>query len=151
MKISARGDYAVRAAVELAAHHPDPVKAKDLATIQDVPHRFLEGILSDLRRTGIVASQRGGQGGYRLTREPDAISLGDVVRAVEGPLVFVRDSRPSDLDYPGSAKPLLEVWVALRAAVRDVLDTTTLADVAGGELPAAVKELSTQSDAWENF
>ncbi|WP_349829276.1 RrF2 family transcriptional regulator [Brevibacterium litoralis] len=150
MKISARADYAVRAAVELASHPGEPAKAKELAEVQEVPHRFLEGILNDLRRTGIVTSRRGGNGGYQLAKEPEDVSVADVVRAVEGPLVFVRDSRPSELEYPGTAGPLLDVWVALRAAVRSVLDETSLADVVNEELPASVARLADSEGAWEN-
>jgi Rrf2 family protein len=150
MKISARADYAVRACVELAARGGELVPAEVLAGAQQVPHRFLEGILTDLRRAGVVTSQRGSGGGYRLARPAAKVSLADVVRAVEGPLVFVRDTRPADLAYDGSSRALLDVWVALRAAVRSVLEETSLAAVVSGELPAHVRAMTAPGDAWAN-
>ncbi|GAA1993035.1 RrF2 family transcriptional regulator [Isoptericola halotolerans] len=151
MRISAKADYAVRASVELAAAtDSSPVSAEALASAQDVPHRFLEAILRDLRREGIVASRRGAGGGYVLARAADAVTVADVVRAVDGPLVYVRDQRPSDLDYSGSAASLLHVWVALRANVRAVLEQVTLADLAGGSVPDEVRALVSDDEAWEN-
>lgn len=151
MRISARADYAVRAAAELAsADHDGPVRAENLAKAQDIPHRFLEGILADLRRDGLVTSQRGAGGGYTLARPADRITVADVVRAVDGPLVFVRGERPSDLEFRGAAAPLLHVWVALRASVRSVLEEVTLADLASGSLPARIRDLTVEDAAWEN-
>ena len=151
MRISARADYAVRAAAELAAaDHDGPVRAESLARAQDIPHRFLEGILSDLRRDGLVTSHRGAGGGYRLARPADEITIADVVRAVDGPLVFVRGNRPSDLEFQGAAAPLLHVWVALRANVRAVLETVTLADLVSGSLPDEVRALTEGESAWSN-
>ncbi|MFE7505190.1 RrF2 family transcriptional regulator [Promicromonospora sp. NPDC057488] len=151
MRISARADYAVRAAAELAAADQDgPVRAESLARAQDIPHRFLEGILSDLRRDGLVTSHRGAGGGYRLARPADSITIADVVRAVDGPLVFVRGNRPSDLEFQGAAAPLLHVWVALRANVRAVLETVSLADLVSGSLPDEVRALTEGESAWSN-
>ncbi|MDR7383528.1 RrF2 family transcriptional regulator [Promicromonospora iranensis] len=151
MRISARADYAVRAAAELAAtDHDGPVRAEALARAQDIPHRFLEGILSDLRRDGLVTSHRGAGGGYRLARAADAITIADVVRAVDGPLVFVRGNRPSDLEFQGPAAPLLHVWVALRANVRAVLEAVSLADLVSGTLPDDVRALTQGESAWAN-
>lgn len=153
MRISARADYAVRAGAELAAREADgqsPVRAEALATAQEMPHRFLEGILSDLRRDGIVTSHRGARGGYALGRPADTITVADVVRAVDGPLVFVRGTRPSDLEFQGAAAPLLHVWVALRANVRAVLESVTLADLAAGNLPPELRALTADEAAWEN-
>ncbi|EWS82427.1 RrF2 family transcriptional regulator [Brachybacterium phenoliresistens] len=151
MRISAKGDYAVRAAAELAASQDGrPVRAETLARQQQVPHRFLEAILSDLRREGIVVSRRGAGGGYVLARPADRITVADVVRAVEGPLVFVRDARPSDLEYTGAAASLQHVWVALRVNVRAVLEQVTLADLAAGTLPASVLALTGDDAAWQN-
>ncbi|MGH3586583.1 MAG: RrF2 family transcriptional regulator [Pseudonocardia sp.] len=151
MRISAKADYAVRAAAELAASVDEgPVPAETLARAQQVPHRFLEAILSDLRREGIVASRRGAGGGYVLARPADRVTVADVVRAVDGPLVFVRDARPSDLEYSGAAASLLHVWVALRVNVRAVLEQVTLADLAAGELPDVVRELTDGESAWLN-
>ncbi|GAB3175296.1 Rrf2 family transcriptional regulator [Myceligenerans halotolerans] len=151
MRISARADYAVRAAAELAAADLDvPVRAEALASAQDIPYRFLEGILSDLRRDGLVISQRGAGGGYRLARPADQVTIADVIRAVDGPLVFVRGKRPSDLEYQGPAAPLLQVWVALRANVRTVLEQVTLAALVADGLPAEIRDLVRADDAWEN-
>ncbi|HWV78673.1 MAG TPA: Rrf2 family transcriptional regulator [Isoptericola sp.] len=150
MRISAKADYAVRAAAELAASDGGPVPAEVLARAQQVPHRFLEAILSDLRREGIVASRRGAGGGYVLARPAGAVTVADVVRAVDGPLVFVRDARPSDLEYTGAAASLLHVWVALRVNVRAVLEQVTLADLAAGKIPDVVRRLTEQESAWVN-
>lgn len=151
MRISAKGDYAVRAAAELAASEDGrPVRAEALAQQQQVPHRFLEAILADLRREGIVVSRRGTGGGYVLARPADRITVADVVRAVEGPLVYVRDARPTDLEYTGAAVSLQHVWVALRVNVRAVLEQVTLADLAAGSLPESVLRLTEDDAAWQN-
>ncbi|MGW0734878.1 RrF2 family transcriptional regulator [Streptomyces sp. NPDC002851] len=151
MRISARADYAVRAALQLAASPgDDPLKAEAIAAAQDIPHKFLEGILNDMRRSGLVQSRRGGSGGYRLARDADAISLADVIRAVDGPLVSVRGVRPPELSYTGPAEALLPLWIALRANVREILDGVTLADVATGELPERVLTLAEAPEAWTN-
>ncbi|WP_210589355.1 Rrf2 family transcriptional regulator [Streptomyces sp. GESEQ-35] len=151
MRISARADYAVRAVLELAVRHDDgPVKAETIATVQDIPHKFLEGILGDLRRAGLVDSRRGGNGGYRLAREAAAITVADVIRAVDGPIVSVRGVRPTGLSYAGSAEPLLPLWIAVRANVRRILEGVTIADLAGNALPTSVKELAAEPAAWEN-
>ncbi|MCZ9342708.1 Rrf2 family transcriptional regulator [Streptomyces sp. TRM76130] len=151
MRISARADYAVRAALQLVASGDDgPVKAEAIADAQDIPHKFLEGILSDMRRGGLVISQRGGNGGYRLAKPADAISIADVIRVVDGPLVSVRGVRPPELSYQGPAQSLLPLWIALRSNVREILDGVTLADVASAELPAQVAELTDTPGAWTN-
>ena len=148
MRVSARVDYAVRALAELAAAGPGPVKGDALATRQGVPVNFLENILADLRRGGLVASQRGSVGGYRLAVPPETITVADVIRTVEGPLADVRGGPLEDLDYPGPAESLREVWVATRASLRAVLEEVTIADVASGQLPEAVRRLTRSSDAW---
>ncbi|WP_369186858.1 Rrf2 family transcriptional regulator [Streptomyces sp. R08] len=151
MRISARADYAVRAVLELAVHGDDgPVKAETIATTQDIPHKFLEGILGDLRRAGIVDSRRGGGGGYRLARAAEAITVADVIRAVDGPIVSVRGERPTGLAYTGSAEPLLPLWIALRANVRRILEGVTVADIATDALPEPVRALAAEPAAWEN-
>lgn len=152
MRISARADYAVRAVLELAVRQGDgdPVKAETVAAAQDIPHKFLEGILGDLRRAGVVDSRRGGGGGYRLAREAAAITVADVIRAVDGPIVSVRGVRPTGLSYAGSAEPLLPLWIALRANVRRILEGVTIADIAANALPEPVKELAAEPAAWEN-
>ncbi|WP_030612386.1 RrF2 family transcriptional regulator [Streptomyces sclerotialus] len=151
MRISARADYAVRAALQLAAcTDAGPLKAEAIAAAQDIPHKFLEGILNDMRRGGLVRSQRGGGGGYRLARPAGAISVAEVIRAVDGPLVSVRGVRPPELSYTGPAESLLPLWVALRANVRQILDGVSLADVASARLPADVLSLTESPEAWTN-
>ncbi|QHC29329.1 RrF2 family transcriptional regulator [Streptomyces sp. HF10] len=151
MRISARADYAVRAVLELAVRQGNgPVKAEEIAAAQGIPHKFLEGILGDLRRAGIVDSRRGGGGGYRLAREAAAITVADVVRGVDGPIVSVRGERPTGLTYTGTAEPLLPLWIALRAGVRRVLEGVTVADLASGTLPDPVRTLAAEPAAWEN-
>jgi len=148
VRTTAKTDYAVRAAVELATAGDEPVPAERIADAQDIPVNFLENILLDLRRAGIVDSRRGAGGGYLLARPADEIVLADVVRAVEGPLASVRGLSPDALEYEGSATALREVWVALRSAVRSVLEHVTLADVANGDLPPHIAELTSEPDAW---
>ncbi|MER7958199.1 MULTISPECIES: RrF2 family transcriptional regulator [unclassified Streptomyces] len=151
MRISARADYAVRAALQLAVSRPDePLKTEAIAEAQDIPHKFLEGILNDMRRGGLVVSRRGGNGGYRLAKPAESISIADVIRVVDGPLVSVRGVRPPDLSYTGSAESLLPLWVALRSNVREILEGVSLADVASAELPAEISALATAPDAWVN-
>ncbi|MCZ0205218.1 RrF2 family transcriptional regulator [Streptomyces achromogenes] len=151
MRISARADYAVRAVLELAVRQGNgPVKAEEIAAAQDIPHKFLEGILGDLRRAGIVDSRRGGGGGYRLARVAPSITVADVIRAVDGPIVSVRGERPTGLAYTGTARPLLPLWIALRANVRRVLEGVTLADLAADALPEPVRALAAEPAAWEN-
>ena len=153
MHVSAKADYGMRALLELtAAHAEDPrrlVKGEAIATAQDIPLRFLEGILRQLRQSGIVASQRGAEGGYRLDRDPHDVSIADVVRALDGPLAAVRGQRPEDLDYTGASEHLREVWIAVRAAMRHVLERITLADVASSDLPPEVTDLLSEPGAWQ--
>jgi Rrf2 family protein len=149
MRTTAKADYAVRAAVELAAVGTgDPVKAEQIAEAQSIPLNFLENILAELRRAGIVESRRGAAGGYLLARPAEEITVADVIRAVEGPLANVRGVSPDLLEYQGSAECLRDVWVALRANVRGVLEQVTLADIAKGELPPFIAELTQAPDAW---
>jgi Rrf2 family protein len=147
VRTTAKADYAVRASVELAAAG-DMITAEQIAQAQSIPLNFLENILRDLRRAGLVESRRGQQGGYLLARPAEEISIADVIRAVEGPLANVRGFSPDQLAYEGSAAKLRDVWVALRASVRNVLEQVTLADVARGELPPHVEELTRDTDAW---
>lgn len=148
MHISARTDYAVRALLILAAAGTGTVTGQALAVEQQLPQKFLEAILADLRRAGLVRSRRGPVGGYSLARPAAEISVGDVVRAVDGPLAVVRGERPEQAVYAGAAEHLGTVWVALRAAVRSVLDEVSLAEVLSGELPADVQDLVRQPGAW---
>lgn len=151
--MSAKLDYGVRALLELAAAYdsknPRLVKGDDISRAQHIPVKFLEGILTSLRTAGFVISQRGAEGGYRLSKDPAAIALADVVRALDGPLAAVRSERPEELNYEGAAAHLVEVWIALRAAMREVLEGVTLADVVENRLPAHLKELLDAPDAWQ--
>ena len=148
MRISAKADYAVRAALELAAA-PDeePVKGEQLSEAQDIPLQFLEHILLELKHARLVRARRGARGGYWLARAPETITLADVIRAVEGPLANIQDSAPEATHYPGSAERLRDVWVAVRANLRAVLETVTLADLITGELPDPVAQLIADPDA----
>src|SRR6185312_3855098 len=146
-------DYAIRALLYLAAAAADgggPVSVDTLAVRQSLPRKFLEAILGDLRRAGIVVSHRGSSGGYVLARPAAQITLGEVFRVVDGPLAEVRGLRPHETVYEGVAEHLPVVWVAVRASLRRVLDGTTLEDVRTGALPAAVAELAADPDAWQN-
>jgi Rrf2 family protein len=147
MRISAKAEYAVRAACELAAAPPGPVKREYLSERQEIPDRFLENILADLRNAGILESQRGSDGGYWLTRPADEITLAEVIRAVDGPLATVRGSRPETVRYDGVTESLRDVWLALRARIRSVLERVTLADVISGKLPPDVLEAISRSSA----
>ena len=148
MDISAKTDYAVRALLELAAREPSVVKVDAIIAEQQLPRKFVEAILAELRRAGLVRSQRGADGGYWLARPADEITLADVIRAVEGPLASVRGSSPEELKYAGTAAPLGKLWVAVRANLRAVLESVTLADVASGELPGMVDELTSDPEVW---
>ncbi len=149
MRVSAKADYAVRAAIELAAAGGDgPVKGERIADAQKIPLRFLENILGELKHAGLVQSQRGAEGGYWLSRPPDEINLAEIIRAVEGPLASIKNDRPEEIEYRGAAKPLGRVWIALRGSIRQVLEVTTLADVVADELPAQVIDLVESPEAW---
>lgn len=150
MRIGSRTDYALRAALELAAWREErPMKAEAIASAQGMPVRFLEKILNDLRRAGLVESRRGVDGGHLLARPADQIAIADVIRALDGPLVNVSGVRPHELAFGGAAEHLPAVLVAARAALRDVLDGTTLADVVSGELPDHVQALLAERTAWD--
>lgn len=151
--ISARTEYAVRAMLilaEAATTSAGPVSVETLSFRQTLPRKFLEAIVADLRTAGLVKSTRGARGGYSLAREPRDISLGDVFRAVDGPLAEVRGLRPHETAYQGVAEHLPTVWVALRASLRSVLDETSLADVLSGDLPERVALLAADPDAWRS-
>jgi Rrf2 family protein len=149
VRISAKTDYAIRAVVELAAANGEaPVKGERLAAAQGIPLRFLENILVQLRHAGLVESRRGADGGYRLGRPAEEITLADVIRAIDGPLGSVTGDRPEKLAFTGNAERLRDVWVAVRAVLRSVLEATTVADVASGELPGHVRALLSDEDAW---
>jgi Rrf2 family protein len=149
MHVTAKADYAVRAVVELADSGQDsPRKVDEVAQAQSIPVSFLENILTQLRSSGIVRSQRGPEGGYWLAQPADEVNLAQIIRAVEGPLVGVRGQRPEEVEYAGSAESLQQVWIALRANLRKVLEHVTVADVAAGRLPKDVLALTRQDEAW---
>ncbi|MGH8822916.1 MAG: RrF2 family transcriptional regulator [Jiangellaceae bacterium] len=148
MHVTARTDYAVRAVIELASRLPGSATRHQIAQSQDIPGKFLETILGDLRRAGLLDAQRGASGGYRLIRDPAEIRLADVIRAAEGPLAAVRGMPPEDTAYPGPAAPLTDVWVAVRASLRDVLETTTVADILAQRLPTHVRALLERPESW---
>jgi Rrf2 family protein len=150
VRVSAKTDYAIRAALELAAAAGDkPVKGERIATAQSIPLRFLENILMQLRHAGLVESRRGAEGGYRLAKPAADVTLADVIRAIDGPLAGVSGARPETLGFGGHAEPMKDVWIAVRAALRGVLEQVTLADVVAGELPEHVRALVADEDAWQ--
>ncbi len=169
MRISAKADYAVRAAIELAAaqledsragdgteaegltggsHEERPVKAERIATAQGIPLNFLENILGELRHAGIVRSHRGADGGFRLAKPAEQLTVADIIRAVEGPLASVRGGPPEEAAYQGASQALPRVWIAVRANLRQVVEHVTVADIAAGELPPALEKLAQDPDAW---
>jgi Rrf2 family protein len=149
VNVTAKADYALRAAVELAAHREGPLTSEAIARNQDIPKAFLASILQELRRAGIVQSRRGADGGHWLVGAPEEVSVADVVRAVDGPLAGVAGRAPEDLQLDGPAASLPAVWVATRGALREVLESVTLADVASGQLPPSVQRRLDAPDAWE--
>lgn len=150
MHVTAKADYAVRAVVELVGSDQEaPRKVEDLAKAQAIPLSFLENILTQLRSAGIVRSQRGPEGGYWLARPAEDLLLAEVIRAVDGPLVGVRGQRPEEVEYTGAASCLQQVWIALRANLRAVLERVSVADVASGKLPDDIVTLASDEDAWQ--
>ena len=150
VRVSAKADYALRAVIELAVVGGDaPVKGERIAQAQEIPLKFLENILGDLRHAGVVRSQRGVDGGYWLARPAHEITVAEVIRGVEGPIANVRGVGPEQVEYAGSAERLREVWIAVRANLRAVLEQVTIADLASGELPLSIEELASNPDAWQ--
>lgn len=147
--ISAKADYATRALLTLAASGGGPVKGEVLAREQGLPLKFLENTLTTLRRAGVLETQRGVEGGYRLARPAGEITIADIMRPLDGPLAEVRGEKPEEANYAGPAAHLRDVWVAVRAALREVLENVTLADIVSGELPPAVQDLLARPGAWE--
>jgi Rrf2 family protein len=148
MRISAKADYAVRAAVEMAAAGEEPMKGERIAEAQDIPLQFLEHILLELKHARLVRAKRGAHGGYWLDRPPEEITLANVIRAVEGPLANIQDQAPEQTKYPGNAEPLSEVWIAVRASLRRVLEHVTIADLRDGKIPPDVLDLTKDEGAW---
>jgi Rrf2 family protein len=151
MRVSAKSDYALRALIEIASRDDGtPVSAEELGRLQDIPHGFLQAILADLRRAGIVLSVRGQSGGWRLGRRSSEVTVADVIRAVDGPLVSVYGLRPESVTYNDSAVVLQRVWIAARANLRDVFESVTIESLSSGELPPEVMKLTDDDDAWKS-
>jgi Rrf2 family protein len=149
MRITAKADYAVRAAVEMASAGDEPVKGEKLAEAQDIPLQFLEHILLELKHARLVRARRGAKGGYWLARPPEEITLANVIRAVEGPLANIQDQAPEATSYAGNAEQLRDVWIAVRASLRRVLERVTVADLRDGKIPEDVLELTRDEGAWD--
>jgi len=150
MRVSAKSDYALRALIEMAAREDGrAVSAEELGRVQDIPHGFLQAILADLRKSGIVLSQRGQSGGWRMAREARDVSVADVIRAVDGPLVSVYGLRPESVSYAGSAEVLQHVWIAARRSLREVFEQVSIQQLADGKLPDAVTARTADEDAWQ--
>ena len=150
MRVSAKSDYALRALIEIARQSDGgAVSAEELGRRQDIPHGFLQAILADLRRAGLVISQRGQSGGWRLARAADSVPVADVIRAVDGPLVSVYGLRPEAVTYNEQAAALQQVWIAARRSLRDVFEHVSIQDLAAGELPEAVTSRTLDEDAWQ--
>lgn len=149
MRISAKADYAVRAALELAAAPGGaPVKGNDLAAAQGIPLQFLEHILLEMKRDGLVKARRGAQGGYWLAKPAAEVTVADVIRAVEGPLANIHEASPEDLHYEGAAERLRDVWVAVRHNLRAVLEVVSLEDLAAGRLPWQIDAMLNDPQTW---
>jgi Rrf2 family protein len=148
MRISAKADYAVRAAIEMAAAGDEPLKGERIAEAQDIPLQFLEHILLELKHARLVRARRGARGGYWLAKPPEEITLASLIRAVEGPLANIQDQAPEQTKYPGKAEPLSDVWIAVRASLRRVLEHVTVADLRDGKLPEDVLALTRDEGAW---
>ena len=150
MRVSAKSDYALRALIEMAARQDGrAVSAEEIGRLQDIPHGFLQAILADLRKSDIVLSQRGQSGGWRMARPPADVSVADVIRAVDGPLVSVYGLRPESVSYSGSAEVLQHVWIAARRSLRDVFEQVSIQQLADGKLPEAVTTRTADEDAWQ--
>ncbi|MDQ4086158.1 MAG: Rrf2 family transcriptional regulator [Actinomycetota bacterium] len=149
MRVTAKSDYALRALIEIASRTDEgPVSAEELGKRQDIPHGFLQSILADLRRAGVVVSQRGQAGGWRLAVSAADVTVADVIRAVDGPLVSVYGLRPEAVTYNDTAAVLQPVWIAARSSLRDVFEHVTIADLASGRLPSEVVTRTADEEAW---
>lgn len=150
MRVTAKSDYALRALIEIARRGDEgPVSAEEIGRLQEIPHGFLQAILADLRRAGILVAQRGQSGGWRMNRDPDEVTVADVIRAVDGPLVSIYGLRPEAVEYNERAAVLQHVWIASRRSLRDVLESVTVRQLAEGKLPRAVSSRTSDEDAWQ--
>lgn len=150
MRVTAKSDYALRALIEIARRGDEgPVSAEEIGRLQEIPHGFLQAILADLRRAGILVAQRGQSGGWRMNGDPDEVTVADVIRAVDGPLVSIYGLRPEAVEYNERAAVLQHVWIASRRSLRDVLESVTVGQLAEGKLPRAVSSRTSDEDAWQ--
>jgi len=150
MRVTAKSDYALRALIEIARRNDGaPVRAEEIGRLQDIPHGFLQAILADLRRSGVLVAQRGQSGGWRMSKDPDTVTVADVIRAVDGPLVSIYGLRPEAVEYNESAAVLQHVWIASRHSLRDVLEKVTVRQLAEGKLPRSVSSRTSDDDAWQ--
>jgi Rrf2 family protein len=150
MRITAKSDYAIRALIELASNEGVLLTCDAIATEQDIPNKFLSGILTDLRHAGVIQSHRGAEGGYELARSASSITVADVIRVVDGPLASVQGQRPQEVHYEGNAAILQPLWIAVRASLRGVLENVTIAHLAAGQLPRKVARLTEDDEAWRD-
>lgn len=150
MHLTATADYALRAVIEIAEAHPEHITAQQISETQDIPLKFIENILATLKRAGVVNAKRGVEGGYWLARPASSITLADIIRAVEGPLANVRGTRPEHVKYHGAARPLRDVWVALRVNLRSVLEAVTVEHIVTGKLPTTISKLTRRREAWHS-
>jgi Rrf2 family protein len=150
MRVTAKSDYALRALIEIARRTDSgPVSAEEIGRLQEIPHGFLQAILADLRRAGVLVAQRGQSGGWRMGKDADQVTVADVIRAVDGPLVSIYGLRPEAVEYNDSAAVLQHVWIASRRSLRDVLESVTIRQLADGKLPRAVSSRTSDDDAWQ--
>jgi Rrf2 family protein len=150
MRVTAKSDYALRALIEIVRRGDErPMSAEELGRLQDIPHGFLQAILADLRRAGLLVAQRGQSGGWRMNKDPDGVTVADVIRAVDGPLVSIYGLRPESVEYNESAAVLQHVWIASRRALRDVLETVSVRQLADGKLPRSVSSRTADEDSWQ--
>ena len=150
MRVTAKSDYALRALIEIARRSDGgPVSAEEIGRLQEIPHGFLQAILADLRRAGVLVAQRGQSGGWRMSKDADGVTVADVIRAVDGPLVSIYGLRPEAVEYNDTAAVLQHVWIASRRSLRDVLETVTVRQLADGKLPRSVSSRTSDDDAWQ--
>ena len=150
MRVTAKSDYALRALIEIARRDDGgPVSAEEIGRLQDIPHGFLQAILADLRRAGVLVAQRGQSGGWRMNKDPDQVTVADVIRAVDGPLVSIYGLRPEAVEYNPAAAVLQHVWIASRRSLRDVLESVSVQQLADGKLPKSVSSRTSDEDAWQ--
>jgi Rrf2 family protein len=149
VKISAKVDYALQAVIEIAiATKKDSlISAEEISSRRDIPEKFLEGILTLLRKSGIISSYRGPSGGFELAKKPQDIVVADIIRIIDGPLAAVRGFAPEEIDYAGPVKHVADVWIATRASLRNVLENISIADIISGDFDVSISKLLNEKDA----